>query len=73
VAYGRYYAVCHGAQGSDWQNVDLKAVKRKMNAEQLVAFMCNPRAPMPKPFAEPWSSADEQRARDIAAFLMQWQ
>ncbi len=73
VAYGRYCAVCHGAQGSDWQNVDLKAVKRKMNAEQLVAFMRNPRAPMPKPFAEPWSSADEQRARDIAAFLMQWQ
>jgi alcohol dehydrogenase (cytochrome c) len=66
-------AVCHGLDGNDWNNVDLKAVKRKMDFEALTAFILNPRAPMPKVFAEPLSAADELRLKDIATFIMQWE
>ncbi len=78
VARGRelYFstcAVCHGADGQAWNPIDLKAVKRKMDVSQLAQFIRNPRAPMPRTFAEPLSADDEAQIRDIAAFILQWE
>ena len=44
-----------------------------MTAEEIVEFVKNPRAPMPRVFPTPISADDERRLRDLAAFLMQWQ
>lgn len=72
----RYYAscaVCHGAEGNAWNPVELKMVKRKLDHAALVAFIKNPRQPMPRVFAEPLNAEDEQAISDIATFLMQWE
>lgn len=72
----RYYAscaVCHGAEGNAWNPVDLKMVKRKLDHAALVAFIKNPRQPMPRVFPEPLNAEDEQAVSDIATFLMQWE
>ena len=72
-AYNTSCAVCHGAEGRDWNNIDLKSVKEKMTLEELVTFIKNPRAPMPKPFPEPLDAEAERSVRDIATFIMQWE
>ena len=66
-------AVCHGADGNFWHPIDLRQVKSKMTYEQVVAFIHNPRSPMPKVFPEPVSPSEEAHIRDIATFIMQWQ
>lgn len=65
-------AVCHGADGDAWNKVELKTIKHRMTQDALVAFIKQPRAPMPRVYPEPLSAADESQIRDIAAFLMQW-
>lgn len=65
-------AVCHGADGNAWNKVELKAVKLKMNVDQLVEFIKNPREPMPHVFPAPLSAEDERHIRDIATFIMKW-
>lgn len=71
--YATSCSVCHGADGKAWNNVDLAAIRDKMTLESLVTFIREPRAPMPKVFAEPLSAADETRIREIATYLMNWE
>ena len=78
VTRGRdlYYGLCgacHGADGKNWQPVDLTKVKHKMTLDELVAFIKQPRAPMPQPFPDPLNAQDERDIHDIASFIMQWQ
>jgi alcohol dehydrogenase (cytochrome c) len=64
---------CHGGEGDNWNEVDLKATKHKMDFDALVEFIKNPRSPMPRVFPQPRNAQDEQQVRDIASFIMQWQ
>lgn len=64
--------ICHGTQGKQWNKVELKSVKLKMTFEELVAFIKEPRDPMPKVFPSPISISEELEIRDIATFIMQW-
>jgi hypothetical protein len=43
-----------------------------MNAAQLVAWIRNPRPPMPKVFAEPLEEEDLRDLADLAAYLQSW-
>ncbi len=71
--YAATCAVCHGADGDDWNPIDLTTVKRRMSFDELVAFIKEPRAPMPKTFAAPLSAQDEEAIRAIARFVLEWQ
>jgi len=71
-AYLTSCSICHGVDGDQWNNVDLKSVKQKMTLDELIAFIKNPRDPMPRAFSEPLSADDERNIRQIATFLMQW-
>ena len=71
-AYLTSCSICHGVDGDQWNNVDLKSVKHKMTLDELIAFIKNPRDPMPRAFSEPLSADDERNIREIATFLMQW-
>lgn len=70
--YARNCGVCHGAQGDTWEAVELKSVRHKMGFDEVVEFIKNPRAPMPRTFPHPPNANDEAQIRDIAAFIMQW-
>lgn len=70
--YFGYCGSCHGGQGDNWNGVDLKAVKHKMNFEALVEFIKNPRSPMPRTFPHPPNAEDERHIGDIASFILQW-
>ncbi len=63
---------CHGAEGNKIANVDLKAAKSRMNAEQIAAFIVNPAPPMPQLFPEPRTADDERDLHDVAAFVASW-
>ena len=52
--------------------VDIKSAKQKMTLDELIAFIKNPREPMPRVYSEPLSAADERSIREIATFIMQW-
>jgi len=63
---------CHGPEGDKIAGIDLKAVKSRMNAEQIAAFIVNPAPPMPKLFPEPRTADDDRDIEDVAAFVASW-
>jgi alcohol dehydrogenase (cytochrome c) len=63
---------CHGPDGNKIANLELKAVKSRMNAEQIAAFIVNPAPPMPKLFPEPRTADDDRDIEDVAAFVASW-
>jgi mono/diheme cytochrome c family protein len=79
IARGRQllYGMCSGCHGSDGKNIsidghDLTTVGRRMSVEQLISWIKNPKAPMPKVFPEPLQASEEMDVRDVAAFLHEW-
>jgi alcohol dehydrogenase (cytochrome c) len=72
-AFNTSCAVCHGTNGTQWNNIDIKAVKSKMTFDELVELIKNPREPMPRAFPEPLNAEDERTIDDIATFIMQWE
>jgi len=68
-------AVCHGPDGKTFtiNGNDLSTIGQRMNVEQLVNWIKNPRSPMPKIFPEPLLAYEEADVRDIATFLLAWQ
>ena len=71
-AYLTSCSICHGVGGDQWNKVDIKSAKQKMTLDELIAFIKNPREPMPRVYSEPLSAADERSIREIATFIMQW-
>jgi alcohol dehydrogenase (cytochrome c) len=60
---------CHATDGTGIRDFSLKNIKKRMTAEQLIAWIRNPRAPMPKVFPEPLDDDDARDLRDLAAYL----
>jgi alcohol dehydrogenase (cytochrome c) len=71
--YAQACSGCHGPDGDKVAGRDLKAVKSRMNAAQVAAFVLKPVGQMPKLFPEPRSKEDERDVRDVAAFIAGWQ
>jgi alcohol dehydrogenase (cytochrome c) len=79
VDHGRqvFYGMCAGCHGSDGKNIsingnDLTTVKERMSLEQILAWLKNPKPPMPKVFPEPMRPSEEADLQDVALFLHEW-
>lgn len=74
VVFDESCAVCHGFDGKNVSinGTDLTTVKNRMSIEQLIAWIKNPKPPMPKAFPEPLQPGEEQNLRDVAQFLHEW-
>jgi mono/diheme cytochrome c family protein len=70
--YAQVCAGCHGPEGDRIAGKDLKSIKGRMSAEQLVTFVLNPTGTMPKLFPEPRTEDDNRDLRDMAAFVANW-
>lgn len=70
--YAQVCAGCHGPEGDRIAGKDLKSVKGRLSAEQLVTFVLNPTGTMPKLFPEPRTEDDDRDLRDMAAFVVNW-
>jgi alcohol dehydrogenase (cytochrome c) len=70
--YAQVCAACHGPEGDRIAGMELKSIKSRMSSEQVVAFILNPAAPMPRIFPEPRTAEDERDVRDVAAFVAGW-
>ena len=70
--YAQTCAACHGPDGDKIAGKTLKTVRSRMSAEQLTAFILDPKPPMPKVFPEPRTADDERDVRDVAAFVATW-
>ncbi len=70
--YAQVCAGCHGPEGDRIAGKDLKSVKGRMSAEQLVTFVLNPTGTMPKLFPEPRTEEDNRDLHDMAAFVATW-
>jgi mono/diheme cytochrome c family protein len=65
--YAANCASCHGATGTEGGvGPSLKGEKKKKNQAATVAWIKNPKAPMPKLFPSPLSAKD---VADIAAYV----
>jgi alcohol dehydrogenase (cytochrome c) len=79
VEHGRqvFYGMCAGCHGSDGKNIlingnDLTTVKQRMSVEQIIAWIRNPKPPMPRIFPEPLQESEQADLRDVATFLHDW-
>jgi PQQ-dependent dehydrogenase (methanol/ethanol family) len=79
VDHGRqvFYGMCAGCHGADGKNIsingnDLTTVKQRMSLEQILAWLKNPKPPMPKIFPEPMQPSEEADLRDVALFVHEW-
>jgi mono/diheme cytochrome c family protein len=79
IGHGRqvFYGMCAGCHGSDGKNIsinghDLTTVKQRMSVEQIIAWIKNPKPPMPKVYPEPLQPSEEADLRDVATFLHEW-
>jgi alcohol dehydrogenase (cytochrome c) len=70
--YAQACSGCHGPQGDKVAGQDLKAVKSRLNAAQIAAFILDPAPPMPRVFPAPRTAEDERDVRDVAAFVATW-
>lgn len=70
--YAQTCAGCHGPQGDKIAGLDLKAVKSRLNAGQIAAFILKPMPPMPQVFPAPRTAEDDRDLRDVAAFVATW-
>jgi alcohol dehydrogenase (cytochrome c) len=60
---------CHASDGAGVPGFSLQNIKSRMSREQLIAWIRNPRPPMPRVFAEPLDGDDVQDLSDLAAYL----
>jgi alcohol dehydrogenase (cytochrome c) len=79
VDHGRevFYGMCAGCHGSEGKNIvydggDLTTVKKRMTFDQIVAWIKNPKPPMPKVFPEPLQESEEADLKDVAKFVHEW-
>jgi alcohol dehydrogenase (cytochrome c) len=66
AVFAQYCSACHGAAGEGSVGPSLKGESAKKNLSEAVAFIKDPKAPMPKLFPAPLS---EQDVADVAAFV----
>jgi alcohol dehydrogenase (cytochrome c) len=66
AVFTQYCSACHGASGEGSVGPPLKGESAKKNLSQAVAFIKEPKTPMPKLFPKPLS---EQDVADVAAFV----
>jgi alcohol dehydrogenase (cytochrome c) len=64
--FAQYCSACHGGSGEGSVGPPLKGESAKKNLSQTVAFIKEPKAPMPKLFPAPLR---EQDVADVAAFV----
>jgi alcohol dehydrogenase (cytochrome c) len=79
AAHGRqvFYGMCAGCHGSEGKNIvynggDLTTVRERLSLEQIIAWIRNPKPPMPKVFPEPLQESEEADLKDVAAFVHEW-
>jgi mono/diheme cytochrome c family protein len=65
--FTQYCSACHGASGEGSVGPPLKGESAKKNLIQTVAFIKEPKAPMPKLSPAPLSEKD---VADVAAFVV---
>jgi alcohol dehydrogenase (cytochrome c) len=58
VLYGQYCTACHGKTGEGGMGPALRGEAARKNADEVAAFIKNPKAPMPKLYPSPLSDAD---------------
>jgi alcohol dehydrogenase (cytochrome c) len=63
---------CHASDGTGVTGFNLQNIGSRMDAKQLIAWIRNPRPPMPKVFAEPLDPDDLRDLADLAAYLQTW-
>jgi len=66
AVFAQYCSACHGQAGEGGVGPALKGEAAKKNAEQVAAFIKNPKSPMPKLYPAPLS---EQDVAEVAAFV----
>ncbi len=64
--YNRICIACHGASGEGQSGPPLKGIGKRLNAEQLLGAIKNPKPPMPVLYP---SVLNEQDVTDVAAFV----
>jgi len=72
-----FYGMCAGCHGSDGKNIvlngnDLTTVGQRKSVAELIAWIKNPKPPMPKAFPEPMQPSEEADLLDVATFLHAW-
>ncbi len=67
-------AMCHGVDGKSISidGHDLTTVKQRMSVDQIIAWIKDPKPPMPRVFSQPLRESEEAEVRDVAAFLDEW-
>jgi mono/diheme cytochrome c family protein len=67
-------AGCHGSEGKNivYNGGDLTTVRERLSLEQIIAWIRNPKPPMPKVFPEPLQESEEADLKDVAAFVHEW-
>ena len=66
AVFAQYCSACHGAAGEGSVGPSLKGESAKKSLTEAVAFIKDPKLPMPKLFPAPLS---EQDVADVAAFV----
>jgi len=66
AVFAQYCGACHGKAGEGGVGPALKGEAAKKNAEQVAAFIKNPKSPMPKLYPAPLSDED---VHEVAAFV----
>jgi alcohol dehydrogenase (cytochrome c) len=64
--FGQYCSACHGQTGEGGVGPTLKGEASRKSSEQVVAFIKNPKAPMPKLYPSPLTDGDVDA---LAAFV----
>ena len=72
-----FYSMCAGCHGIDGKNIvydggDLTTINKRMSQEQIIAWVRNPKPPMPKVFPDLLEQKEEDDLNDVATFLAEW-
>lgn len=63
---------CHATDGTGITGFSLRNIKARMQRAELIAWVRNPRPPMPRVFPEPIDANDARDLNDLAAYIEQW-
>ena len=66
AVFAQYCSACHGASGEGSVGPPLTSESLKKNLNEAIAFIKDPKPPMPKMFPAPLT---EQDVADVAAFV----
>jgi len=66
AVFAQYCSACHGKEGEGGVGPALKGEAAKKSAEQVAAFIKNPKAPMPKLYP---AALSDQDVAEVAAFV----